>query len=931
MKKFISIFLIVLLVFSVVPAGMTASAAGSGVQEKINAIKAVYPSGSYFTISGSACAAYNHDVADGNWCSGCKLSAIPARGGLPSGASVGWQADTCCGFANYVYYCIFGHNKSSQTVTTSSPVLGDLVFTGAHWFIYLSQDSNNYYVYDANGYDANGYNNGKNKVAYNNYYPKSAVTNLTVYHATNYDAINGQAHVHAYTEYVYYWKDHPHYKCYKCSCGDIKENRSETVYCADCEICNPPHVHSYSASRTVAATCTSQGYTVYTCSCGASYNGSYTSINPNNHTFANGACTLCGAAQIITGICGENANYSFNLKSGVLTISGSGKMNLRQGIPWYKYRNNITQVIINSGVTSIDSEAFAYCGNLSTATIADTVTYIGYGAFSGSGLTSVAIPDSVQEIGMEAFFGCDSLTNVTIGSGVTKIGESAFCWCENLTTITIPEDSVINVNSGAFSETPWYNNQPNGVIYIGKTVYGYKGTCPSSVTIRDGVVRIGDAAFWECGGLTGITIPNSVTSIGDYAFYGCYRLKNITIPESLTSIGENAFAGCAGLTSITIPNGVESIGSTAFNSCESLENITIPASVSNIGDGAFLYCTGLTAINVDADNNYYSSQNGVLFNKNRTTLLCCPCGKTGKYLIPDGVKRIEKEAFCWCTGLTGVTIPESVTSIDDYSFSGCDNLTILCYPGSVAMNYAIGNGIPYTFIGKITGISMKNLPNRTEYPIGGTLDTSGLSLTVSFADGTSCDVTTGYEVGDYDFSTAGVKTITVSFLDFTATFDVTVDADLIEYPESIHPYAANTRKTWNYTHKTAADSLEITFSGNTETESGWDYIYIYDGDGNQIGKYSGIQLAGRTVTILGNSFSIRLTSDEIVQYYGFTIVDIKANVSYDLNGDGSIDSTDLSLLQRVLLLSETADVYDVNKDGYFDVRDLVHLKKYLAN
>lgn len=164
------------------------AAATTGVQGKLNTVKGVYPSGSFFTVasSTSGCTSSNHDILNGEWCMGCYLPNIPARGGLPSGSSVGFIADTCCGFANYVFYCTFGHRALDSEITSSKPALGDMVFTGKHYFIYLSEDSSNYYVYDANGYDG-----GKNKVLYNNTYPKSEVTNLTVWHASNYSTVNG--------------------------------------------------------------------------------------------------------------------------------------------------------------------------------------------------------------------------------------------------------------------------------------------------------------------------------------------------------------------------------------------------------------------------------------------------------------------------------------------------------------------------------------------------------------------------------------------------------------------------------------------------------------------------------------------------------------------------------------------------------------------
>ncbi len=152
-----------------------------------------------------------------------------------------------------------------------------------------------------------------------------------------------------------------------------------------------------------------------------------------------------------------------------------------------------------------------------------SVTSIGDKAFYGFlGLTSVTIPSSVTSIGNYAFYGCSGLTTVTIPSSVTSIGIYAFYGCSGLTTVTIP-NSVTSIGSSAFYGTPWYNNQPDGVVYVGKVAYKYKGTMPENtqITIKDGTLSIGDGAFLYCSRLTSVTIPNSVTSIGSYAFGGC--------------------------------------------------------------------------------------------------------------------------------------------------------------------------------------------------------------------------------------------------------------------------------------------------------------------------------------------------------------------------------------------------------------------------
>ena len=145
--------------------------------------------------------------------------------------------------------------------------------------------------------------------------------------------------------------------------------------------------------------------------------------------------------------------------------------------------------------------------------------------------------------------------------------------------------------------------------------------------------------------ITSVVIEPGVTSIGSLAFYKCSNLTSITIPSGLTSIGEMAFFNCSALTSVTIPNGVISIGNFAFGSCTGLKSITIPSSVTSIENNIFQDCTGLTNITVDSSNPSFCSESGVLFNKDKTTLIYCPRRKTGSYAIPDGVTAIGDYAF----------------------------------------------------------------------------------------------------------------------------------------------------------------------------------------------------------------------------------------------------------------------------------------------
>ena len=212
---------------------------------------------------------------------------------------------------------------------------------------------------------------------------------------------------------------------------------------------------------------------------------------------------------------------------------------------------SVTNNAVEYSVTSIGSNAFSSCFNLTSITIPNSVTSIGNNAFSHCiGLTSITIPNSVTSIGYSAFSSCSGLTSVTMGNSVTSIGSSAFSGCSSLTSVTIP-NSVTNIESGAFS---------------------------------------------NCSGLTAVTIPNSVASIGNYVFYGCSGLTSVTIPNSVTSIGNQAFEGCSGLTSITIPNSVTSIGYSAFSNCSSLTSVTIGSGVKKIYSQAFASCPELADV-----------------------------------------------------------------------------------------------------------------------------------------------------------------------------------------------------------------------------------------------------------------------------------------------------------------------------------------------
>ena len=323
----------------------------------------------------------------------------------------------------------------------------------------------------------------------------------------------------------------------------------------------------------------------------------------------------------------------------------------------------------------------------------------------------------VTSIGERAFFYCSGLTSVKIPSSVTSIGEMAFSGCSGLTTVRV-SNTVTTIGQGAFSGTAWFDNQPDGLVYVSHVAYKYKGEMPAgtNITIWEGISSITDYCFDGCSGLTSITIPNSVTTIGQGAFSGTawynnqpdglvyaglvayqykgempagtnitiregthsitgycfyyYRgLTSVTIPNSVTTIGQGAFYECSGLTSVTIPNSVTSIGYCAFFGCSGLTSVTIPNSVTSIDTGAFYNCSGLTSVTIG---NSVTTIGGAAFRG-------CSCLTSVE--IPNSVTTIGQGAFYECSGLTSVTIGNSVTTIGNSAFYGCSCLTSIIVDG----------------------------------------------------------------------------------------------------------------------------------------------------------------------------------------------------------------------------------------------------------
>ena len=283
------------------------------------------------------------------------------------------------------------------------------------------------------------------------------------------------------------------------------------------------------------------------------YSGSYaeTFADDFGYTF-----TSLGE-PVVSGKCNDNIKWVLNRESGVLEISGKGEMedygdDIGVYQPWEKYIDDISTVIINEGISSIGANAFYMYNNLTKVVLPDSIEKIGYGAFSNSFyLNDINIPNSIREVGVDAFY-----------------------------------------------ETEWLENQPDGIMYIGKALYTYKGNIPENtvIDIKDDTESITGYAFYDHindtqKNIVKVSMPDTITELNGFTFNGCSGLTEIKLSDNIMKIGYCEFGGCSSLRKIQMPDKLTEIGELAFIGCTGFRSILIPENVEMIGIDAFLDCS----------------------------------------------------------------------------------------------------------------------------------------------------------------------------------------------------------------------------------------------------------------------------------------------------------------------------------------------------
>ena len=545
-----------------------------------------------------------------------------------------------------------------------------------------------------------------------------------------------------------------------------------------------------------------------------------------------------------------------------------------------------TTITIPDTVTEIGGWAFANT-NLNSITIPDSVTQIGKSAFSASKLESIRIPDTVTGIGEHAFNGCTELKDVTLPNIRQNIVSGMFAGCTSLEKIVLPE-TVTAIRSDAFEgctalkDITW-SKAPEII-----ESYAFQNCSALTEVMIPGTVKtIGSEAFRNCDALTTVTIPDSVTSYGSWMFYDCDALTTVKLGSGMKTIPESMFEHCDALESLSIPRCVTSVGNNAFKDCTKFTSVTIPRSVTSISASAFSYPAILTIYGVAGTYaETFAKENSIKFVDQQIKATAASLDKTELTINKGAAAQLN----------LSVT-PENFTDIVDWKSTDTNIVTVsdngvvkAVGVGTATVKVTVGDvsaSCKVTVLQPVTGINL-NKSSLTMDALGTFQMTASVypdgandkRITWSSSDPAIASVD---ENGLVTALKKGTATITAAAMDGSgvkSTCKVTVSntAYVCTDPaqlESPHNYDNSCTDVWSY-RLDGASSLNVTFDARTEMEDGFDYLYILDGSGKEVGKYTGKELAGKTVSVPGDTVQIRMASDKGNNAWGFKVTSVKA-------------------------------------------------------
>lgn len=411
------------------------------------------------------------------------------------------------------------------------------------------------------------------------------------------------------------------------------------------------------------------------------------------------------------------ANSAFHSKGDI------GRITIPSGVElignYAFYGCNADEVVFENGLRRIGNHAFAL-NNLSEVSIPDTVTEICENAFLSNPIRSIKLSDNITEL--PRLFGTNCPDTLHIPKNVEKINFDMFANVSVSNLTVHKENKFFSTDGyGLYNKDAtvlylYLDKQPSSPIFadttevISKRCF-YNYTSIKNLVFPDSLKTIEDYAFYNCNNLESITFNDGLETIGNFAFTSCSSVSEINIPDSVTTIKSGAFSACANLSFVKLPENL-TVLDTDFTGCKNLKTIHIPKNVQTISEFVFRNNIYIESITVDENNEYFTSdKNGVLFNKDKTTLIRYPQAKQEEsYIIPETVTLVGKSAFEANTYLKKVIFPQSLEKIDSYAFYGCSDLFDISLPDKaiIVNNFAFTNTKMYKehpngviYIGKI--------------------------------------------------------------------------------------------------------------------------------------------------------------------------------------------------------------------------------------
>ena len=471
----------------------------------------------------------------------------------------------------------------------------------------------------------------------------------------------------------------------------------------------------------------------------------YIAVDENVDTIADYAFantdTVIGVVIVNTDNIGSHAFYQGKVLDYV-------EISACEDINDYAFSNCLSlQIVYIDSVVNINDYAFFNDIAINNLYIDADLYHIGDHAFeSCKSIPNVVLPETVREIGAYAFYDCNSMKSIDIPIGVAAIKEYTFFGCASLTEIDIP----------------------NTVVSIGDYAY-YGCVVAQYLNLSNAVESIGAYAFYNCNQVKEINLPNTLKSIGNYAFRSCSSITEISIPDSVTELGDCVFYACTGLEQAEFGIGITRIGNSEFYGCVKLAKLMLNGDVEYIHDLAFYGAED--AVIYSFENQYvedYCNDNGLEYHElaNDFTMTLTP---------PVKIEYLELEEL----DLTGLALNVTYTTGSErtitsgYTISGYDPTALGTQTITVTYR-GVSQTFDVTVLPKEVSFITATPKTAMRSIVGEELDMSNVIITVSFVDGTSKIIDSGYTLDGFDKETIGDQTVTLTYRDKNCTFNVTV-------------------------------------------------------------------------------------------------------------------------------------------------------------